>query len=200
MSRLAGIMKRSRGFSLVEMAIVTGIIAIGAMAGYSLLANVYGTRAGNVAALQAQQSARNIVERITRELRESSPEVVWLGYAGYEGESETISFFTPRDRNRRFMVDAEGVPVWQRGIAYWLNKSTNTMYRSQLYMVSDPSISYDSDPSFFPEEVSKNVEELIFSRDNDLITISVRTFVDPDGMGHTPKSYSEYRTTVKMRN
>ena len=196
MSRLAGTIRESRGFSLVEMAIVMVIILIGVMAGYSLLANVHGTRAGNVAVLQAQQSARNIVERIARELRESSPEVVWLSS---EGESQYISFFTPRNHYRRFMIDGSGVPVWQRAIAYGLDPYSNEVYRFQLYMVYDPNVSYDT---FSSETVSGGVEELLFSQDNDLITISVRTFYESDegSVGHVAKSYAEYRTTVKMRN
>ena len=196
MSKLVDITKASRGVSLIEMVIVMGIILIGAMAGYSLLANVHSTRAGNVALLQAQQNARNIVERIAREFRESSPEVAWLSY---EGESQYAAFFTPRDKQRRFMVDNNGIPVWQRAIGYGLDQHSNRVYRYQLYLVYDPSVFYDS---FSFEVVSEDVEELLFSRDNDLITISVRTFYEPDqgSVGHVARSYAEYRTTVKMRN
>ena len=195
-SKLASIMRGSRGLSLVEMAIVTGIVAVGVMGTYSLFANVKGTQAGNVAVLQAQQSARNIVERIARELRESSPEVVWLSS---EGESQYISFFTPRDEERKFMIDGSGLPVWKRAIAYGLDPYSNEVYRFQLYMVSDPNVLYDA---FSSETVSKGVEELLFSRDNDMITISVRTFYESDegSVGYVAKSYAEYSTTVKMRN
>ena len=195
-SKLASIMRESRGLSLVEMAIVTVIIGVGVMGTYSLFANVNGTRAGNVALLQAQQNARNIVERIARELRESSPEVVWLSH---EGESQYISFFTPRDQQRRFMISDESTPVWQRAIGYGLNRNSNEIYRYQLYLVHEPSIFYDS---FSFENVSKDVEELSFSRDNDMITISVRTFYEPEegSVGHVAKTFAEYHTTVKMRN
>ena len=99
---------------------------IGAMGSYALLASMHGTRAENMAVLQAQQEARNIMERVTRELRESSPEVVWPEWEDWE-DSEWVYFFTPRNANREFIVNPEGEPEWQQAIAYWLDSLNNTL-------------------------------------------------------------------------
>jgi hypothetical protein len=145
--------------------------------------------------VQAQQDARNIVERIAREVRESSPEVCWLHEST---EYHYIVFYTPRDSDRKFMVNPDGTPIWQRAIGYWLNRDSSELYRYQLYMVNDPDLFYDS---FYYEVVAKNIEDVQFSRVNDLLTISIKTFTDSEGeVGHTAKSYADFRTTVKMRN
>ena len=194
MSKTINTIKNPGGFTLVEMLIAMAVILIGVLASYALLASVHGTRIGDVATVQAQQEARNIVEQIARELRESSPDVVWIGGS----EQNYISFFTPRNANKQFIVNSEGLPNWQRAIGYALDTESNELKRYQLYLTYDPDLFYDS---FYSETISRNAEDLTFSIVNDLITISVRTFYDHDEKsGNVVRSYSEFSTTVKMRN
>ena len=186
--------KSQKGLSLIEMLIAMVVVLVGVLSSYALITGIHGTRAGNVAATQAQQEARNIVEQIARELRETSPDVVWV----HNSETSYISFFTPRNAENQFIVDPEGNPNWQRAIGYALDQQNNKIYRYQLYLTYDPDIFYDS--SYF-ESISKNTEALDFSRVNDMLTISVRTFYDNAGKnGNVTRSYADLSTTIKLRN
>ena len=201
MFKLIDTIRNPKGFTLIEMVIALSVGLIGALGGYALLANTQSTIAGNSAAVQAQQDARIIVERMARELRESSPERVWA-YSSGEG-SNWVYFETPRDENRIFVVDADGKPQWQRGIEYWLgpdweagenwNQKPTCLYRFQYYMSGNQPFQW--------EIISKNVEQVRFSRDNDMITISIRTFSDQsERIGHVADTYADVYTTVKLRN
>jgi prepilin-type N-terminal cleavage/methylation domain-containing protein len=188
--------RNPKGFTIVEMVVAMSISLIGVAGGYALLANVQGTMAGNSAVTQAQQEARLVVERVTRELQESSRDWVWPSPMP-EGGSDYIVFITPRNENRVFVVNDDGSPQWQRAILYRLD-SDSMLRRYQLYMSGtvEPNERYQS------EVVSKNVEELLFNRlNNDMITISIRTFSDQGGkVGHVAKSRADLYTMVKLRN
>ncbi len=80
MLKLVNAIRSSKGISLMEVMIAIAIGLIGAMGGYALLTSMNSTRVENTAVIVAQGEARNILERMTRELRESSPEVVWPRY------------------------------------------------------------------------------------------------------------------------
>jgi hypothetical protein len=111
-------------------------------------------------------------------------------------ESDYIVFFTPRNEDRTFMVDSEGKPKWQRAILYRLDTDSK-LRRYQVY------ISGTAEPQeiFQSEVVSKNVERLLFSRTDDMITISIRTFSDHNGkVGHVARSHADLYTMVKLRN
>jgi len=188
--------RNPKGFTLIEMVIAMSIGLIGVAGGYALLANVQGTMAGNSAVTQAQQEARFIVERITRELCESSRDRVWPSPMP-NGGSDYIVFLTPRNEDRVFIVDNDGNPQWQRAILYRLD-SDSKLRRYQLYMSGtvEPSERYQS------EIVSRNVEQLLFNRvNNDMITIHIRTFSDQgEKVGHVARSRAEFYTMVKLRN
>lgn len=183
--------KNPKGFTLMEVVIAMSVGIIGAMGGYALFANIQGTLAGNSAVVQAQQEARFIVERITRELRESNRDQVWPNPMP-SGGSDYIAFLTPRDENGTFMVDGSGNPDWQRAILYRLEES-NSLYRYQAYISGTDETT---------EVISKNIEQLRFNRvNNDMITISVRTFSDRSGaIGNVARSYADIYTMVKLRN
>ena len=201
MFKMIDTIRNPKGFTLIEVVIALSVGLIGALGGYALLANTQSTIAGNSAAVQAQQDARIIVERMARELRESSPERVWA-YSSDEG-SNWVYFETPRDENRTFVVDADGKPQWQRGIEYllgpdwkagegWDQKPT-CLHRFEYYMSGDQPFQW--------ETVSRNVERVRFSRDNDMITISIRTFSDQsESIGHVADTYADVHTTVTLRN
>ncbi len=195
MLKLINTIRSSEGLSLVEVIIAMAIGLAGTLGSYALLASIHGTRAENMDVLEAQQEARNIMERVTRELRESSPEVVLIEQG--DGEYTRLQFNTPRNADREFMVNPEGEPEWQRAISYYLDSWDNTLYRYQHYLTWDPNITewYDS------EVVSKNVEHISFRRINDMITINIRTFSDnAGGIGQVARSHAELTTTVKLRN
>lgn len=202
MLKLTDAVKNSDGISLLEVMIAVAIGLIGVAGSYSLLASMNSTRTENMEVLQAQQEARNIMERMTRELRESSPEVVWPQDFMEDEETSWVYFFTPRNINREFIVNAEGEPSWQRGIEYWLNWNTNILYRFQFYLNFNPAVdNWDTSDWYTFEEISKNVEKLTFKRENDMFTIHLRTFADSDGgLGNVARSYADLNTTIKLRN
>lgn len=200
--------KDQKGFSLIEILIVMAVILIGVMGAYSLLANVQVTHTHSSRLVQAQQEARNIVEHIVRDLRESSLDQVWLTSAS--GKSDSIIFYTPRDEDGAFNVYHEvdddgnplsgyGRPVWRRTVAYSLDFSTNYLYRYQSFdLISDMSkIKWDSEG----EIVSRSVERIFFQRVGNMITISIRTFQKPNSdVGYVAESYADYYTRVEFRN
>jgi type II secretory pathway pseudopilin PulG len=197
--------KNPKGFSLIEGMIVMAIAILGAIGGYVVLASARGTLAGNKELVEAQQEARNIVERIAREIRETTPDKIWISSSS-EGGSDSITFYTPRDSNRRFTINDEGEPVWQRSITYELYRGSNELYRHQVHIGPDPG----ADHTYYFEVVSKNVEGISFSRisaeeapfnrPQDMIGISIRTFSEQDSIGDVADSYADFHTTVKMRN
>lgn len=194
MFRRTCITRDTKGITMIESMVVIAVGLIGVLGSYALLLNVKGTAAASAEVIEAQQEARYIVERIARELRESSPDTVGPDSMLY-GDSYQITFYTPRDSNRKFIVGLEGEPEWQRTISYMFDPYSHTLYRYQQYGLSN-SAEYGE-----YEVVSKNVEHLAFRRTHDMITISVRTFSNKgEKMGSVADSYSDFYTMVKLRN
>lgn len=200
--------KDQKGLSLVEILITMSVILIGVMGAYSLLANVQITHTRTSHVVQAQQEARNIVEHIVRDLRESNLDQVWITSAN--GESDSITFYTPRDENGAFNAYHEvdddgnpltgyGKPVWRRTVAYSLDPRTNYLYRYQ----SSELISDIDEMKLYSEGeiVSKSVKRVIFERVDNMITISIRTFEAPGSdMGYVAESHTDYYTKIEFRN
>jgi hypothetical protein len=176
------------------------IALIGIAGGYALLANIQGTAIGNRILVQAQQEARNVVEYLAREIRESSPDQVLLDAVD---RSEQITFGIPRNENREFVVDGKGEPEWQRWISYRLETDTTHLYR---YQALDSSEYAPGSPDWLDEchskIMSKQVKRLNFERvGDDMIVISVRAFAESDGkVGHVARSYADFSTMVRLRN
>ena len=109
-------MRVPKGFTLIEMIVATSIFLVGIAGSYTLLSSIEATRAGNVKVVQVQQEARNIVERIAREMRESDQDHVWIWTDSTSGETDSIVFFTPRDESGAFCayheVDLHGEPLY----------------------------------------------------------------------------------------
>jgi len=198
MFRLVDTVKDSKGISLMEVIIAIAIGLIGVLGSYSFLASMNSTQASNMTVVEAQGEARNIMERMTRELRESGPEVVWPNYADYpDYETLYVYFFTPRNANGEFIINSAGEPQWQRAISYWLEPWEYTLYRSQYYLTWNP----DVNDWFGSEIVSKNVESLTFDRVDDMVTINLRTFTDStEDVGNVARSYADLTTTIRLRN
>ena len=191
MFRRICIIRDTKGITMIESMIAIAIGLIGVLGSYALLVNVKGTAAASAEVIEAQQEARYIVERIARELRESSPNAVGPDSMLYE-DSYQISFDTPRDTNRKFIVGTEGEPEWQRTISYMLDPYSHSLYRYQQYGESNTG-EY--------EVVSKNVQHLAFRRTNDMVTISIRTFSNKgDKIGSVADSYADFYTMIKLRN
>jgi len=195
--------RSEKGLTLIEVIIAIVITLIGSLAGYAFLASVRGTVAGNSALVQSQQEARITVERMAREIRESTRDKVWPDPLP-TGGSHYIIFFTPRDEERSFVVDEVihyGRPEWQRTVAYVLGDNY-TLYRYQIYnLPNGPEPDMDRLFRSEPEVVSRNVELLLFTRTDDLLTISIRMFSDKgDKIGNVASSYADFNTTIKLRN
>jgi prepilin-type N-terminal cleavage/methylation domain-containing protein len=191
MFRRIFIIRDTKGLTMIESMIVIAIGLIGVLGSYALLLNVRGTAAASAEVIEAQQEARYIVERIARELRESSPTTVAPDSMLYE-DSYQITFDTPRDPNRKFIVGIEGEPEWQRTITYTFDPNSHTASRYQEYGTSNVT-EY--------EVVSENVQHLAFGRTHDMITISIRTFSNKgDKMGSVADSFADLYTMVKLRN
>ena len=201
-------MRKSEGITLIEMLIAMSVVLVGVAASYTLLGSIQATQAGSMRLVQAQQEARNIVEHIARELRESNPDYIWIGSTS--GEADSIIFYVPRDGDRAFHVyhevNEEGIPlsgygrpVPQSTIAYSLDSGSNCLYRYRSpELISDiDKIKWDSEG----EIISRRVEWVIFSREDNMITISVRTFGEPNSkLTNVAKSYSDYYTKIEFRN
>ncbi len=201
-------MRKSEGITLIEMLIAMSVVLVGVAASYTLLGGIQATQAGNMRLVQAQQEARNIVEHIARELRESSVDYIWIDSTS--GKADSIIFHVPRDGDRAFHVyhevNEEGIPlsgygrpVPQSTIAYSLDSSSHYLYRYRLSgLISDiDKIKWDSDG----EIISRRVEKILFGREDNMITISVRTFEEPNSkLANATKSYSDYYTKIEFRN
>ena len=110
-------MRNTEGMTLIETLVAIFMGFVGMMGSFALLASVKGTLTENTAVVLAQQEARNVVTSIARELRESSPKHIYIyswSYSEGESESDFVFFYTPRDGDRRFVVDASGEPEWHR--------------------------------------------------------------------------------------
>ena len=196
MNKLTNIVANEKGLSLMETLVAVSLGSAAILGSLSLLMGVEGTMTESREAVQVQQEARNIVECIAREVRESCPDKIQItSYPQGEWDAETILFHTPRDEDGRFVMDNSGKPDWQREIAYELDRDSHYLYRSQYYLASGEGGAYQS------EVVSKNVERLNFAQNNDMLLISIRTFVDTcDGTGYRSRAYADFQTMVKLRN
>lgn len=197
MRKLTCNIRSETGISLMELMMAMAIASIGLLGSYTFFIGTQNTRAANVELIEAQQEARNILETIARDLRESSPGKVWLS-PGVDGWSDYIAFHTPRNANREFVVDDDGQPVWQRGLGYVMDTGSNQFLRQHMTMAHDPDIYYDSYES---EILSSNIERIGFKRKNDMIVISVRTYTNSDReLANVADSYIDLHTVVKLRN
>jgi len=131
MFRRICITRDTKGITLLESMIVIAVGLIGVLGSYALLLNVKGTAAASAEVLEAQQEARYIVERIARELRESSPERIGPNSMLYE-DSYQVFFDTPRDSTRRFRVGAEGEPEWQRNIKLEFSLQVSALWDNRI--------------------------------------------------------------------
>ena len=192
------IIGNNKGLTLVETLVAIALGSVAVMGSFTLLTGVQGTMTENSEAVQAQQEARNILQRIAREVRESSPEKTWIySWSDYEneGDADTIFFYTSRDKDSRFIVDDSGKPDWQREISYALDRYSNHLYRFQYYMSLDEGYPYQW------EIVSRNVEKLSFEQVNDMLVISIRTFADTaEGTGNVARAYANFHTMINLRN
>jgi hypothetical protein len=186
---MLGIVRNSKGMTLIEISIATFLALIGIVGSCSLLSNVHGTLVGGSETVQIQQDARVILENIARELRESDCQLIEPSPLI---DSYYIGFHTPRDSTGTFRVDEAGNPELQRYIQYGLDPESNCLYRYQSYL-------YESETQY--EIVVKNVQSVVFNRIGDVITISIRTFADQsDKTAHAADSYTDFATRVRLRN
>jgi len=204
----------TKGLTLIELLIAVSISSIGILGSYSLISNIRNTVASQSEAVQAQQSARNIMERMAREIRESKPEYIWT--TGDLNVSEpTILFLTPRDENNKFSLDSNGKPLWKGVVMYRLDSSSKDLFR---YKSSDPDIiSMIKDSGNIPlalynirqriqpteEEASSNfdLEGMSYNPSNEIISLSVKTVANfTDRQKKNYNSFALFRTKVRSRN
>ena len=219
MFKLIRTMEDSAGLSLVEVVIASLIISISVMGSYALFAGVIDSSAGNSKVLQAQQEARITMERMARELRESSADRVWTREDTYFYEP-MVMFLTPRDQARTFVVDEFGDPEWQRVVLYRLDLCLNRIYRhesyepyiiSSLIAIASGNASTDETYEWLAYEVlycgqteelggngAMGVMRLDFSRDNDKLLISMRAA--PGSGRSTGDVYDPYMSPTMNTN
>ena len=185
----------SAGLSLIEVVIASLIVSISVMGSYTLFAGIKDSSVGNSTVMQTQQEARIAVERMARELRESSTDRMWT-HEDIDFYEPMIIFLTPRDEDRTFVVDESGDPDWQRAVLYRLDIYLNRVYRYESYepyivstLAADSvnpfeiyELVYEMQWYAQPEELcgnnAVNIVGLDFSRDNDTLFISMRTAPD----------------------
>jgi prepilin-type N-terminal cleavage/methylation domain-containing protein len=184
-----------KGFTIIETLIALSISLVGTLAGYLLITNMNQSIAGSSAVTQAQQEGRIIIEHITRELRESSPEKIWPASLTYTN-SNYLYFYTPRDEAKAFKIDSSGKPLWQKIVWYIFEQNSNRLIRYELYL-PDPNNPFRYS-NYRSEVVSDKVKNLAFGRSKDMITISIRTFQNK--AKNTANSYADFNTKIKLRN
>lgn len=199
------------GFSLIELLIVIVITSIAILGSYTLIRNIRAEMIEESAAVLNQQRARNALETISRELRESSPQYVWATGA-ISFFDPIIIFLTPRDQNKKFELDENGKPEWKSAIMYRLNWNSKGLYKYQTY---DPAILSwlengnvllgfyyilnSSEPSEVMSDVTFDQRGVCFTKNDDIVTISLRVIgnIRDDG---TYGSHTDYNTEIRLRN
>jgi len=196
MMEAANRVRNAKGITLIEMMIAVVIALIGAMGGYSLFLGVQGTMWGNEAIVRAQQEARNVGERIARELRESATEVAIVNASDY------ITFYVPRDENKKFVME-RGKVVWKRAIYYGISAGNpNHLERREYLPDEDGVFDFDQSPAS-TEIVAKNIDKIVFGKVIDplMVTINVRAFAKNEKkFGYVADAHADYYTMVKLRN
>ena len=223
MSRRTYRMRASKGISLVEMTISIFIVSIAVMGADSLFIAVTNTSAGNSEMVQVQQEARYAMEKMARELRESSADRVWTGTDLSSSESMVV-FLTPRNGEKTFAVDESGGPEWRKAVLYRLDILSSSLHR---YQSTEPDMlsalaaedvdTYSVDKVVYAIQSREHAEvlggnsvvgiaALSFTRTDDKLVISMRAGAKVEGVeggggrGNVAAPFAHLHTMVRLRN
>jgi prepilin-type N-terminal cleavage/methylation domain-containing protein len=107
--RIEDINYQMKGFTLIEILVVIAILSITIAAIYGVLNIVSMTYNVDLGILDLQQNARQAMDWMVKELRESSPSDITIGAGG-----DDITFDTPNETNIRYYLDASENQIIRR--------------------------------------------------------------------------------------
>lgn len=135
-----------RGFTLMETVIALGVASISVIGAYSLALVIEKHYRSSSAVSDVYRQSRIAMERMFRDISETSNETITITYDPYDA----ISFASARDENGDFQSETYGAlnfsrPVWQKAIVYYTlpdNDGDKDLYRKEIPK-TDWSTNYD---------------------------------------------------------
>ena len=173
------------GLTVIEIVIAVSIAAVALTGAYGLMIAAGNHFRSSATATDMYASSRLTMDRIFRDISETSNETVKVVTTNYESESghrdDAISFASARDVNGEFQLGSYGAfnftrPVWQKAIVYYLLNDyeqsgtsedvsrCKNLYRKEVYTHNweggnfDPTVVMDTEG----EVITGNVEYMHF--------------------------------------
>lgn len=116
-------MKRSNGFSLLEMVVYSLIFGLSLTGVYTVLIGTVQNYNAAQANIEVQQGAQAALNRIAQELKEASSSSGSITVVSGVG----IVFLSARDSNNKIHYDSSsGLLLWQKRICYYLDTDPST--------------------------------------------------------------------------
>ncbi len=203
------------GFTLIEIVIALSIFVLVVGASTALLLTGRTSVSENEARIQAEERARNALNRMTRELQASADNKIWINNderlhpKNDEGEGDIINFQIPVERANGTIADEDGEFEWGDGstkdkyIAYslyasegnTLNPTLGTTLIRTTYIISTAGNSL-SIQDVDDQDLYSPITGLSFESQDDFLTISV---TGKGEQGNTIKSKT-LETSIDLRN
>lgn len=196
--------RRDKGFTLIEMLLTMtlSLIGIASVTTTLILGYRYFYLGNDIT--QIQQRAGIALEKMVKELRETSMDRIEPNpdsINSEENSSNIISFASARDENNNFLTDAEGMPDWTKAIVYFIDTDSNVLYR---YKESKDNWDANYDISGFDSSTVSGEKSLVTSvtglkfwfSGNNLLNIKIEVLLDSE----IQQSSLELTTAIKIRN
>ena len=111
-------MKRSKGFTLLEMVVYTLIFGLSLTGVYTVLIGTVQNYNAATANIEVQQGAQSALNRIAQELKEASSSSGSIAIQSGVG----VAFLSARNSNNQIQYDSSsGLLRWQKRICYYLD-------------------------------------------------------------------------------
>jgi len=132
----------SRGFTLIEVAVVLGVLGAVLLVATTLMTGTMDSYANVASETETIKQARHCLEMISYEVRESANINIQNQAAGapLANVIDAVLLTSARDSSNTFNVDANNFPVPQSIILFYLNttpEGINQLVRHQLFYVED---------------------------------------------------------------
>ena len=157
-------LRRRRGFTLVEVMVYSVLLGLMMTSLYQLLSMTTAFVGDSMTTGALQASAQKTAVRITADLSVAHKGSVVTGTT-----PPGVVFLSPRDGYGKITCDASGVIYWHQWVCYYLDTSTGTLMRKQIYITATttpPAATYtpvDFVPVVGGVKLADNVTNLTFS-------------------------------------